>query len=123
MVKRNDTQAILCEYLERWEARSPLDDHFGPMETLFTNDGTYTEAWRTNPNSGGISIKLSTQPDQSDVLFDLSTPRPPIPSTGISSTEVLTRSLLETSKPSEPKIPLNVHARSPSTQLPSRLRP
>lgn len=40
----------------------------GPMLTLSANGGTYSEAWQTNPNGGGISIKLATDPNQSDVL-------------------------------------------------------
>ncbi|KAF9885352.1 hypothetical protein FE257_012969 [Aspergillus nanangensis] len=42
----------------------------GPVEmmTLPALGGSYTEQWRTNSNGGGISIKLSTDPVQSDVL-------------------------------------------------------
>lgn len=29
---------------------------------------TYSEDWRINPNGGGISIKISTDPNQNDVL-------------------------------------------------------
>ncbi|KAJ5240155.1 hypothetical protein N7468_004774 [Penicillium chermesinum] len=43
-------------------------DTAGPMQTLSANGGTYTEAWRANPNGGGVSIKLATDPNQSDVL-------------------------------------------------------
>lgn len=40
----------------------------GPMQTLPPHGGSLSESWRTNPNGGGISIKLSTSPDQSDIL-------------------------------------------------------
>lgn len=43
-------------------------DGVSDMHTLSANGGSYTEKWRTNDNGGGISIKLSTKPDQSDVL-------------------------------------------------------
>lgn len=45
-----------------------VSSNVGPMQTLPAKGGTYTEAWRTNPNGGGISIKLATDPSQSDVL-------------------------------------------------------
>ncbi|KAK9326741.1 hypothetical protein V1520DRAFT_106642 [Lipomyces starkeyi] len=38
------------------------------MVTLTSGGNTYSESWKTNPDSGGISIKMSTTPDQSDVL-------------------------------------------------------
>ncbi|KAK9320190.1 hypothetical protein V1517DRAFT_330044 [Lipomyces orientalis] len=38
------------------------------MVTLTSGGNTYAESWKTNSNGGGISIKLSTTPDQSDVL-------------------------------------------------------
>jgi hypothetical protein len=38
------------------------------METLSAGGGSYTESWQANPNGGGVSIKLSTDTDQSDVL-------------------------------------------------------
>lgn len=49
-------------------AWSVADSGDAPMVTLPANGGTYSENWRTNPNGGGISIKLATKPDQSDVL-------------------------------------------------------
>ncbi|KAJ5601862.1 hypothetical protein N7510_011396 [Penicillium lagena] len=45
-----------------------VSDDVGPMQTLSANGGSYSENWRINPNGGGISIKLATTPDQSDVL-------------------------------------------------------
>ncbi|KAJ5574150.1 Secreted thaumatin-like protein cetA [Penicillium hispanicum] len=45
-----------------------VSENVGPMQTLPANGGTYSETWRTNPNGGGISIKLATDPSQSDVL-------------------------------------------------------
>ncbi|KAJ9244064.1 putative extracellular thaumatin domain protein [Paecilomyces variotii] len=39
-----------------------------PMITLKANGGTYSETWKTDPNGGGVSIKLATQPSQADVL-------------------------------------------------------
>ncbi|KAI9374308.1 hypothetical protein BJX61DRAFT_320126 [Aspergillus egyptiacus] len=38
------------------------------METLSAGGGSYTESWQSNPNGGGVSIKLSTSQDQNDVL-------------------------------------------------------
>lgn len=43
-------------------------DSVSDMHTLSANGGAYTEKWRINDNGGGISIKLATEPDQSDVL-------------------------------------------------------
>ena len=41
----------------------------GPMNTLAPNGGSYYEAWRLNPDGGGISIKISTTPtDAADLL-------------------------------------------------------
>ncbi|KGO42187.1 hypothetical protein PEX1_046280 [Penicillium expansum] len=40
----------------------------GPMQTITSGGGTYSETWRTNPNGGGISIKLALDPNQNDVL-------------------------------------------------------
>ncbi|KAJ5931017.1 hypothetical protein N7466_006510 [Penicillium verhagenii] len=77
------------------------------MQTLSANGGTYTEAWRTNPNGGGISVKLSTQPDQSDVLqFEYT-----------EFTDTIYWDLFYFST-SGPEILPAVCARSPSTPLP-----
>lgn len=38
------------------------------MVTLTSGGKGYTESWKLNSDGGGISIKLSTTPDQSDVL-------------------------------------------------------
>lgn len=38
------------------------------MHTLSAGGGSYTESWQTNSNGGGVSIKLSTSQDQTDVL-------------------------------------------------------
>jgi hypothetical protein len=45
-----------------------VSDGVSDMHTLSANGGSYTESWRENDNGGGISIKLSTHQDQSDVL-------------------------------------------------------
>lgn len=45
-----------------------VTDVSGPMLVLPANGGVYTEAWKLNPNGGGVSIKLSTDPNQQDVL-------------------------------------------------------
>lgn len=72
-VRRNDTVASpgsvlitnnLAHDIYAWSVAKDV----GPMQTLPANGGTYSEKWRTNPNGGGISIKLSTTKDQSDVL-------------------------------------------------------
>ncbi|KAA8646076.1 hypothetical protein EYZ11_001919 [Aspergillus tanneri] len=45
-----------------------VSDRVSNMHTLSAGGGSYTENWQSNSNGGGISIKLSTSPDQSDVL-------------------------------------------------------
>lgn len=40
----------------------------GDMKTLSAGGGSYHESWRQNSNGGGVSIKLSTEPNQDDVL-------------------------------------------------------
>lgn len=40
----------------------------GDMQTLAPGGGTYSEDWQTPSGGGGVSIKLATKPDQSDVL-------------------------------------------------------
>ncbi|RAH67459.1 putative antigenic thaumatin domain protein [Aspergillus aculeatinus CBS 121060] len=40
----------------------------GEMQTLVPAGGTFTESWRTNPDGGGISIKLSSTTEVSKVL-------------------------------------------------------
>ena len=39
----------------------------GTMKSLEPGS-SYTESWRTNPNGGGISIKMAMKPEQVDVL-------------------------------------------------------
>lgn len=46
---------------------SVSDNGGGNMITLNAG-GTYSESWQTNPNGGGISIKMAMQPEQKDVL-------------------------------------------------------
>jgi hypothetical protein len=45
-----------------------VTDQVGPMETIPANGGQYSEQWKTNPNGGGVSIKLASDPQQDDVL-------------------------------------------------------
>ena len=45
-----------------------VSDSDGPMQTLPPSGGSYSEPWRSNPNGGGISIKLATDPSEADVL-------------------------------------------------------
>lgn len=40
----------------------------GDMHELAPQGGNYQEDWRTNPDGGGVSLKLSTIPNQNDVL-------------------------------------------------------
>lgn len=47
-----------------WSVSDTTDDK---MITLNAG-GTYSESWRTNPDGGGISIKMAMQPEQKDVL-------------------------------------------------------
>lgn len=35
---------------------------------LSGNGGCYDEGWQTNPEGGGISIKMAVQPDMSDII-------------------------------------------------------
>ncbi|KAJ6133899.1 Secreted thaumatin-like protein calA [Penicillium sp. IBT 18751x] len=41
----------------------------GEMKTLSNGGGTYSEEWQTNPNGGGISIKLSTTTSDTDSVL------------------------------------------------------
>ncbi|KAJ5748896.1 uncharacterized protein N7511_010592 [Penicillium nucicola] len=45
-----------------------VTDQVGEMVTLSANGGQYSEQWKTNPNGGGVSIKLASNPEQTDVL-------------------------------------------------------
>ena len=38
----------------------------GPLQTLEANGGGYNEHWKTNPDGGGISVKMAIQPHMSD---------------------------------------------------------
>ena len=40
----------------------------GPIQKLDANGGCYYEDWQTNPDGGGISIKMAIQPDMSDII-------------------------------------------------------
>lgn len=73
MVRRNNTapaggSVLITNNLSQDIYAWSVSDVSGPMQTLTANGGTYSEAWQTNPNGGGVSIKLATTPDQSDVL-------------------------------------------------------
>ncbi|KAK9367055.1 hypothetical protein V1509DRAFT_641175 [Lipomyces kononenkoae] len=48
-----------------WSVSNSADS---TMVTLTSGGNTYSESWKTNPDGGGISIKMSTTPDQADVL-------------------------------------------------------
>ncbi|EAL92612.1 hypothetical protein KXW98_003643 [Aspergillus fumigatus] len=54
----------LSQTVYAWSVADSVSD----MHTLSADGGSYSEDWRTNSNGGGVSIKLSTKPDQSDVL-------------------------------------------------------
>ncbi|KAJ5763550.1 Secreted thaumatin-like protein calA [Penicillium manginii] len=43
-------------------------DESGDMQTIKSGGGTYSENWQTNPNGGGISIKMSTTETRDSVL-------------------------------------------------------
>lgn len=45
-----------------------VTDSVSKMQTLSAGGGSYSENWQSNSNGGGVSIKLSTSEDQSDVL-------------------------------------------------------
>ncbi|KAJ5094427.1 Secreted thaumatin-like protein cetA [Penicillium angulare] len=72
-VIKRDTQAaggsvLITNNLDKDVYAWSVTDNVGPMQTLKANGGTYTEQWKTNPNGGGVSIKLATDESQSDVL-------------------------------------------------------
>lgn len=48
-----------------WSVSNTAD---AEMVTLTPGGQGYSEDWRLNPDGGGISIKISTTPDQADVL-------------------------------------------------------
>lgn len=48
-----------------WSVSESADSE---MVTLTSGGTGYSEDWRLNPDGGGISIKMSTTPDQSEVL-------------------------------------------------------
>ncbi|KAF9889184.1 hypothetical protein FE257_007673 [Aspergillus nanangensis] len=69
VVRRDDGGAVLIQNnLDTTVYAWSVSDSVSEMHTLSANGGSYTESWRTNDNGGGISIKLSTKQDQSDVL-------------------------------------------------------
>lgn len=73
MVRRNNTvpaggSVLITNNLSQDVYAWSVTNTVGPMQTLTANGGTYSEAWKTNPNGGGVSIKLSTDPNQEDVL-------------------------------------------------------
>ncbi|KAJ5735200.1 uncharacterized protein N7483_000325 [Penicillium malachiteum] len=72
-VKRNSTEpasgsVLITNNLNKDVYAWSVSNDVGPMQTLTANGGTYSEAWKTNPNGGGISIKLSTDQNQTSVL-------------------------------------------------------
>jgi len=73
MVRRNNTvptsgSVLITNNLSHDVYAWSVTNTVGPMQTLKANGGTYSESWRTNPNGGGVSIKLATDPNQADVL-------------------------------------------------------
>lgn len=73
MVRRNGTapasgSVLITNSLDMDIYAWSVAQDVGPMQTIKSGGGTYTEQWKTNPNGGGISIKLATDPNQSDVL-------------------------------------------------------
>lgn len=73
MVRRNDTvpasgSVLITNSLQSDIYAWSVSQDVGPMQTIKAGGGTYSEQWQTNPNGGGISIKIATDPSQSDVL-------------------------------------------------------
>lgn len=72
MVKRNGTApgggVTITNNLNQNIYAWSVSNTAGPMLTLNANGGSYSEQWQTNPNGGGISIKMATTPSQADVL-------------------------------------------------------
>lgn len=48
-----------------------VSDQQGPMVTLSSNGGEYSETYRTNPNGGGISIKITPEDYVTDPVTQL----------------------------------------------------
>lgn len=48
-----------------WVVGAGVDDK---MHTLESKGGKYSESWQVPPGGGGVSIKMSTVPDQSNIL-------------------------------------------------------
>jgi hypothetical protein len=69
MVKRDGGGGVkITNHLKQDVYAWSVDGGVGPMETIKSNGGVYDEKWRTNPNGGGISIKLALDQAQHDVL-------------------------------------------------------
>ncbi|KAJ5156009.1 hypothetical protein N7492_008812 [Penicillium capsulatum] len=72
MVRRNNNASggsvLITNTLDHDIYAWSVSDDVGPMQTISANGGTLSEKWRTNPNGGGISIKLASDKAQKDVL-------------------------------------------------------
>ncbi|CAG8948408.1 unnamed protein product [Penicillium salamii] len=68
MVRRDGGGVKITNNLQQDVYAWSVTDNVGPMQTIKSGGGIYSEDWRTNPNGGGISIKLALDEQQHDVL-------------------------------------------------------
>jgi hypothetical protein len=76
--------------------------------------GVYSETWRTNPNGGGISIKLALDQDQHDVLQFEYTPALQM---ALGQVEVSSVGMTEKPKSVNLLLPASMSTAAPSTLL------
>jgi hypothetical protein len=68
MVTRDGGGVKITNNLDQPVYAWSVSSDVGSMQTINSGGGVYTEDWRTNPNGGGISIKLALDQQQTDVL-------------------------------------------------------
>jgi hypothetical protein len=68
MFRRDGGGVTIINNLQQEIYAWSVADVVGPMQTINSGGGIYFENWRTNPNGGGISIKISLNQEQQDVL-------------------------------------------------------
>jgi hypothetical protein len=68
MFRRDGGGVTIINNLQQDVYAWSVADVVGPMQTISGGGGIYSENWRTNPNGGGISIKLALDQEQQDVL-------------------------------------------------------
>jgi hypothetical protein len=68
IVRRDGGGVTIVNNLQQDIYAWSVADTVSPMQVLTSGGGVYSEDWRVNPNGGGISIKLSLDQEQQDVL-------------------------------------------------------